>query len=133
MSGGSAARAVFAARNIGADQLPAAQFGLLPLDHAAEAQRAAQVAQSVRPVAPGVDQFTTNTLFRDLWLRPDLVPRDRIPVTVSALITAGQVAPVPFHLNRAMDNGLTHAQASEVITHLTFYAGGPMPSPPCRS
>jgi 4-carboxymuconolactone decarboxylase len=125
MSAVSAAREVFAARGIGADQLPAAQPHLLPLDQAAEAQRAARVAQDVRPVAPGLDQFTTDTLFRDLWLRPDLAPRDRSLVTVSALITAGQVAQVPFHLNRAMDNGLTRAEASEVVAHLAFYAGWP--------
>jgi 4-carboxymuconolactone decarboxylase len=46
-------------------------------------------------------------------------------VTVSALIAAGQVAQIPFHLNRAMDNGLTNAQASEVLTHVAFYAGWP--------
>jgi 4-carboxymuconolactone decarboxylase len=32
---------------------------------------------------------------------------------------------VPFHLNKAMDNGLTKSQASEVLTHLAFYAGWP--------
>jgi 4-carboxymuconolactone decarboxylase len=46
-------------------------------------------------------------------------------VTVSALVAAGQVAQIPFHLNRAMDNGLTKSQASEVLTHLAFYAGWP--------
>ena len=69
--------------------------------------------------------YTGDLLFRDLWLRPDLAPRDRSLVTVSALIAAGQVAQIPFHLNRAMDNGLTRAQASEVLTHLAFYAGWP--------
>ena len=44
---------------------------------------------------------------------------------MSALIAAGQVAQIPFHLNRAMDNGLAKAQASEVLTHLAFYAGWP--------
>jgi 4-carboxymuconolactone decarboxylase len=44
---------------------------------------------------------------------------------VSALISAGQVEQVPFHLNRAMDNGLTQAEASEVLTQLAFYAGWP--------
>jgi 4-carboxymuconolactone decarboxylase len=83
------------------------------------------VARDVRPVAPGLDHFTTDVLFRDLWLRPDLAPRDRSLVTVSALITAGQAAQVPFHLNRAMDNGLTRAEASEVVAHLAFYAGWP--------
>jgi 4-carboxymuconolactone decarboxylase len=125
MSAVSAAKAVFAARGIGVDQLPSAQADPLPLDEAAEAQRAALVARDVRPVAPGLDQFTTDTLFRDLWLRPDLAPRDRSLVTVSALITAGQVAQVPYHLNRAMDNGLTQAQASELVAHLAFYAGWP--------
>jgi alkylhydroperoxidase/carboxymuconolactone decarboxylase family protein YurZ len=28
---------------------------------------------------------------------------------------------MPYHLNRAMDNGLTQPQAAEVITHLAFY------------
>jgi 4-carboxymuconolactone decarboxylase len=70
-------------------------------------------------------QYTTDALFRDLWLRPDLAPRDRSLVTVSALIASGQVAQVPFHLNRAMDSGLTRAQASEMLTHLAFYAGWP--------
>lgn len=116
---------IFAERGIGVDQLPAASPGLLPLDEAAEAQRAARVRQDVGPVVPGLEQFTTDVLFRDLWLRPDLAPRDRSLVTVSALITAGQVAQVSYHLNRAMDNGLTRAQAAEMVAHLAFYAGWP--------
>jgi len=120
-----AVRQVFAARGIGAEQLPAARPELLPLDEAREAQRAALVAQTVRSTAPGLDQFTTETLFRDVWLRPGLAPRDRSLVTVSALIAAGHVAQLPFHLNRAMDHGLTRAQASEVVAHLAFYAGWP--------
>jgi 4-carboxymuconolactone decarboxylase len=32
---------------------------------------------------------------------------------------------MPYHLNRAMDNGLTQAQAAEVLTHLAFYVGWP--------
>ncbi len=119
------AKDVFARRGIGADQLPAASPQLLPLDEAAEAQRAARVGEQFGKVAPGIVQYTTDVLFRDLWLRPDLAPRDRSLVTVSALIASGQVAQISYHLNRAMDNGLTQAQASEVITHLAFYVGWP--------
>jgi 4-carboxymuconolactone decarboxylase len=119
------AKDVFAARGIGADQLPAASPPLLPLNEAAEADRAARVSQQFGEVAPGVVQYTTDILFRDLWLRPDLAPRDRSLVTVSALIASGQVAQIPYHLNRAMDNGLTQSQAAEVITHLAFYVGWP--------
>jgi len=70
-------------------------------------------------------QYTTDVLFRDLWLRPDLAPRDRSLGTVSALIANGQVAQISYHLNRAMDNGLTQTQAAEMITQLAFYAGWP--------
>ena len=79
----------------------------------------------VRAVAPGLVEYTTDYLFRDLWLRPDLAPRDRSLVTVAALVASGQTAQITFHLNRAMDNGLTQEQAGEVITHLAFYAGWP--------
>jgi 4-carboxymuconolactone decarboxylase len=120
-----AARQVFASRGIGAGQLPAANPVLLPLDQAAEAARAAGVAATVRPTAPGLEQFTTDTLFRDLWLRPGLAPRDRSLVTVGALLTAGHAAQLPYHLGRAMDHGLTRAEASEIVAHLAFYAGWP--------
>ena len=119
------ARDVFVQRGIEADQLPPASGPLLPLDEAAEAERAARVGEQFGTVAPGIVRYTTEVLFRDLWLRPGLAPRDRSLVTVSALIAAGQVEQIPFHLTRAMDNGLTQAQAGEVITHLAFYAGWP--------
>jgi 4-carboxymuconolactone decarboxylase len=125
MSAVPIAKEVFKARNIGSDQLPPASGPQLPLDEAAEAQRATRVGQQFGNVAPGIVQYTTDVLFRDLWLRPGLAPRDRSLVTVSALVATGQVAQITYHLNRAMDNGLTREQAGEVVTHLAFYAGWP--------
>jgi len=125
MSAVAVAKDVFAERKIAANQLTATPDPPLPLDEVAEKQRATRVEQQFGLVAPGVVQYTTDVLFRDLWLRPGLTPRDRSLVTVSALIASGQVAQIPYHLNRAMDNGLTEAQAAEVITHLAFYVGWP--------
>jgi 4-carboxymuconolactone decarboxylase len=125
MSAVAVAKDVFAERKIGADHLPQPSGPLLPLDEAAEAQRAERVGQQFGAAFPGVVQYTTDVLFRDLWLRPDLAPRDRSLVTVSALIANGQVAQLTAHLNKAMDNGLTQAQAAEAITHLAFYVGWP--------
>ena len=119
------AKDVFVQRKIGADQLPPALPTLLPLDKTAEERRAANVEQQFGSVAPGVVQYTTDVLFRDLWLRPDLAPRDRSLATVSALIASGHSAQITYHLNRAMDNGLTREQAAEVVTHLAFYSGWP--------
>jgi 4-carboxymuconolactone decarboxylase len=125
VSAAAVVREVFAQRGVGADQLPAASPQLLPLDQAAEERRAASVQRDVGPVSPGLVQYTGDVLFGDLWLRPDLAPRDRSLVTVTALIASGQVAQVPFHLNRAMDNGLTKAEAGELLAHLAFYASWP--------
>ena len=116
---------IFVQRGIGEDQLAEASPKLLAINEEAEAQRATTVEQNFGAVAAGVVQYTTDLLFRDLWLRPGLAPRDRSLVTVSALVASGQVAQIPYHLNRAMDNGLTKEQASEVMTHLAFYAGWP--------
>ena len=125
MSAVAVAKDVFAARNIGADQLPAASVTPLPIDETTEAQRATRVQEQFGSFFPALVQYTTDVLFRDLWLRPDLAPRDRSLVTVGALIASGQVAQIPYHLNRAMDNGLKQAEAAEVVAHLAFYAGWP--------
>jgi alkylhydroperoxidase/carboxymuconolactone decarboxylase family protein YurZ len=92
MSAVAVAKDVFADRKTRSDQIASASPQLLPLDEAAEAQRAARVGEQFGSMAPGVVQYTADLLFRDLWLRPDLAPRDRSLVTVSALIASGQVA-----------------------------------------
>ncbi|MEB1611112.1 carboxymuconolactone decarboxylase family protein [Xanthomonas campestris pv. campestris] len=76
-------------------------------------------------MAPELARYTDEVLFADLWRRPELAPRDRSLVTVAALVARGQLDQVPFHLGRAMDNGLTRVQAVEAVTHLAFYAGWP--------
>jgi hypothetical protein len=45
-------------------------------DKATEEKRATSVEQQFGKVAPGLVQYTADVLFRDLWLRPDLAPRD---------------------------------------------------------
>ncbi len=116
---------VFSRHGITTDQLAAVHPALLSLDEKKETERAMRVGEQFNSVAPGLVQYTTDYLFRDLWLRPDLAPRDRSLITVAALISTGQVEQITYHLNRAMDSGLTQEQAAEVITHLAFYAGWP--------
>lgn len=121
----SVASSVFRERGITVDRLPPADAKLLPLDEAAENARVTHVDKVYGGISDGVLKYTTEALFRDLWLRPALTPRDRSLVTVSALVATGKIEQVPFHLGKAMDNGLTQPQASELLTHLAFYAGWP--------
>lgn len=119
------AKDAFARHHINSASLPKVDEELLALDEHTEAKRAASVENAFGINFPGVVANTTDYLFRNLWLRPALAPRDRSLITVSALVSAGQVAQIPYHLNRAMDNGLTQEQASEALTQLAFYAGWP--------
>ncbi|MDR6774095.1 carboxymuconolactone decarboxylase family protein [Azospirillum sp. BE72] len=116
---------IFADRGIDPDQLADANEDLMPLDEPAEANRIAAVEGLVGPAFSRLADLTTQVLFRDLWLRPALSPRDRSLVTMTALITANLPAQIVFHINKAMDNGMTQGQVAEVITHLAFYAGWP--------
>jgi 4-carboxymuconolactone decarboxylase len=125
MSAIAVTKDVFAERRIAADQLPPASPQLLPLNEEAERQRATGVEKNVGAISPGLVKFTTDPLFLDLWQRPGLAPRDRSLVTVSSLIASGQSAQVTYHLNRAMDNGLTAEEAGELVAHTAFYAGWP--------
>ena len=125
MSAVSVTKDVFAARKISPEQLAQATPQLLPLNEAAEADRAKRVGDQFGAVFPGVTDYTTGVLFRELWLRPDLAPRDRSLVTISSLVASGQVAQLGGHINIGMNNGLKQAEIAEALTHLAFYAGWP--------
>jgi 4-carboxymuconolactone decarboxylase len=76
-------------------------------------------------IAPKLAELTDTVLFGDVWARPDLSPRDRSLVTISALIAMNRPDQLRPHLVRARDNGVTRAEVIETITHLAFYAGWP--------
>ena len=75
--------------------------------------------------APKLAQLTDDVLYGDVWARPQLSPRDRSLVTISALIAMNRPDQLRSHLARARDNGVTEEEIVETITHLAFYAGWP--------
>jgi 4-carboxymuconolactone decarboxylase len=76
-------------------------------------------------VAPALDAYTRDVLFGDVWERPGLSKRDRSLITVATLVALYRTNELPFHLKRALENGLTKDELAEAITHLAFYAGWP--------
>ncbi len=76
-------------------------------------------------VAPGMAVLTDDVLYGDVWRRPDLSPRDRSLVTMTALIATGKTAPLAGHLGRALDNGVLPSEASGLLAHLAVYCGWP--------
>ncbi|QDQ84546.1 carboxymuconolactone decarboxylase family protein [Paraburkholderia megapolitana] len=81
--------------------------------------------QSFGAVAPKLAELSDEILFGDIWERPQLSRRDRSLVTCAALVAQGKTEQMSFHFPRAIENGVTHAELVELVTHLAFYAGWP--------
>ncbi len=79
-------------------------------------------------LAPALVDYTDRVLFGDLWERPGLSPRDRSLITVSSLVTLYRINELPFHLGKALDNGVSREELVELISHLAFYSGWPTAS-----
>jgi 4-carboxymuconolactone decarboxylase len=76
-------------------------------------------------IAPQLAELTDKVLFGDVWENPALSPRDRSLVTITSLISLYRTNELPFHLKKAVDNGLAREEIIATITHLAFYAGWP--------
>lgn len=92
----------------------------------AQAQQRSSVApKAMQEVAPQLADYTDRVLFGDVWLRPELAPRDRSLVVLSVLIGTGKTAQIAGHLNRGLANGIKPVEVSGLVTHLAFYTGWP--------
>ena len=76
-------------------------------------------------IAPGLNDFTQQVLFGQVWERPGLSKRDRSLITVAALVAGYRPTELQYHLKLALQNGVTKDELTELITHLAFYSGWP--------
>ena len=76
-------------------------------------------------IAPALADYTDKVLFGEVWERPQLSPRDRSLITVASLVALYRTNELPFHLKKALENGVSREELIEVITHLAFYSGWP--------
>lgn len=84
------------------------------------------IQKQIGDFAPKMADLTDKVLFGDIWERTaELAPRDRSLITVAALTVGGNAEQLPFHLNKAKENGLSESEIVEALTHLAFYTGWP--------
>ena len=79
----------------------------------------------IQEVSPKLADLSADVLFGDVWERPGLSKRDRSLITVASLIALYRTDQLRGHLGRALDNGVTKDEISEIITHMAFYGGWP--------
>src|SRR5208283_5552865 len=83
------------------------------------------VRELIGDIAPKLTELTEEVLFGDIWERPGLSKRDRSLITVATLVALNRTEQLPFHLRRALENGVKKDEIIELITHLAFYSGWP--------
>ncbi len=79
-------------------------------------------------IAGELGELSLDHVFGALWTRPGLDRRSRSLVTLGALIALRADSELTFHFPIALRNGLSREEISEVIYHLTAYAGYPAAS-----
>lgn len=81
--------------------------------------------ERVRSTVPKLVQATEEWLFGDIWERSQLSKRDRSLITCAVLVATYRPEQLRGHLQRALANGLSKEELSELITHVAFYGGWP--------
>ena len=81
---------------------------------------------AVRATVPKLIDLTEKVLFGDVWERKELSKRDRSLIVCAALVAMNRTEQLKGHAARALDNGVTREELSELVTHLAFYGGWPV-------
>ena len=93
---------------------------------AAERPAAPASATGAYAAVPRLGELRNSVLYGDVWERPQLSKRDRSLITMAVLQAMYRTSELRTHIGRALDqNGVTPQEVSEVILHVTFYAGWP--------
>ncbi len=79
----------------------------------------------VYELVPQLGKLRNEVVFGDVWEQPELSRRDRSLVTCALLAALYRTEELGLHMQRALDNGVTHDELRGVITHIAFYAGWP--------
>ncbi|HGC7842760.1 TPA: carboxymuconolactone decarboxylase family protein [Streptococcus agalactiae] len=76
--------------------------------------------------APEFARYNDDILFGEVWAKEDhLTDKTRSIITISALISAGNLEQLEHQLQFAKQNGVTKEEIADIITHLAFYVGWP--------
>ena len=89
------------------------------------AQPTSPAREAIRGTVPKLAEISDTLIYGEVWERPGLSRRDRSLITVASLLALGREKQLEGHLARALANGVTRDEISELITHLAFYAGWP--------
>ena len=71
------------------------------------------------------NEFSVSTVMGDVWGRPQLDKKSRAMITIAALTALGRTDQLQAYVAGALNLGLDREQISEIILHMSIYAGFP--------
>mgnify|MGYP001319163926 CR=1 FL=1 len=83
------------------------------------------LAASAVPAAPYLQTIVDGVL-AETWERSELSPRERSLITLAVAQTLYSTDELRSQMQRALENGITPNELSELIAHVTLYSGFPM-------
>ncbi len=87
-------------------------------------ERATEVIESLRDVAPDLSRYVVEFAFGDIYVRPGLTAPQRQLVTIGALAAQGDTAPqLNFHIDAALRVGVSPVQIMEALFQLVPFVG----------
>jgi alkylhydroperoxidase/carboxymuconolactone decarboxylase family protein YurZ len=86
---------------------------------------AREVDSDALPITKEVMALASDIAWGEIWSRPGLSRNMRSVASLSVVVALGRMDQVRFHVNVALNNGLTPEEIVEVLLHVGFYAGLP--------
>lgn len=84
------------------------------------------VLNGLGKTAPDLANYVLEFVFGDLYNRPGLDLKTKQMLTVTILATLGNAKPqLTYHINCALNLGITRQEIIDIMTHVAGYAGFP--------
>lgn len=84
------------------------------------------VLKGLGTVAPDLGNYVLEFIFGDLYSRAGLDLKTKQMLTVTILATLGNAKPqLGYHINCALNIGITRQEIIDIMTHISGYAGFP--------
>lgn len=84
------------------------------------------VLKGLGKVAPDLGNYVLEFIFGDLYSRPGLDLKTKQILTITILATLGNAKPqLAYHMNCALNIGITRQEIIDIMTHISGYAGFP--------
>lgn len=84
------------------------------------------ILKGLGKIAPDLGNYVLEFIFGDLYSRSGLDLKTKQMLTVTILATLGNAKPqLAYHMNCALNIGITRQEIIDIMTHISGYAGFP--------